>query len=142
MRRILLALTLLASCDKAPAAPSLPAKTLPAFAPAAGGTMRLLPDGLYIDETPVTQEVYQKVMGINPSKQKNPQAPVAGVQWVDAARFCNKCSEAEGLEPCYDQKTWNCDGSKSGYRLPTEAEWEIGCRAGAKTKLCLGDRSS
>src|SRR5262245_29336074 len=142
MRRILLALTLLASCDKAPAAPSLPAKTLPAFAPAAGGTMRLLPDGLYIDETPVTQEVYQKAMGINPSKQKNPQAPVAGVQWVDAARFCNRISEMEGLKPCYDLKTWACDPTADGYRLPTEAEWEYACRAGSKGRFPFGDDAS
>ena len=35
-------------------------------------------EAFYIDVDPVTQELYQKVMGVNPSKQKNPQAPVAG----------------------------------------------------------------
>ena len=97
---------------------------------------------LYVDVHPVTQELYQKVMGANPSKQKNPQAPVAGVQWVDAARYCNKCSELDGLKPCYDLKTWDCDLAADGYRLPSEAEWEQACRAGGTGKFPFGDDAS
>ena len=147
MRRFLLALLVLAACDKAPVPPSVAPKALPSFKPASGGTLRLLPESasmspLYIDETPVTQEVYQKVMGVNPSKQKNPQSPVSGVQWVDAVRFCNKASGLEGLQPCYDLKTWACDVTASGYRLPSEAEWEYACRAGSTGRLPFeGDAS-
>jgi hypothetical protein len=132
----------LAACDKAE-----PAKTthadpgLPTFSPASGGKMVRIPSGLYVDVTPVTQDVYQKVVGVNPSKQKNPQAPVAAM-WTAAARFCNKCSEAEGLEPCYDLNTWTCNVSASGYRLPTEAEWEEACRAGGKGRFPFGDDAS
>src|SRR5205814_3681767 len=138
-------LLLLAACDKAehPGHVSM-AGGLTSFMPTSGGKMRLLPEAasmprLYIDESPITQEIYHKVMGVNPSKQKNPQAPVAGVQWVDAARFCNKCSEMDGLKPCYDPKTWACDFDADGYRLPTEAEWEFACRAGSKTRYFFGD---
>ncbi len=85
----------------------------------------------WIERTPVTQELYEKVMGVNPSKRKSPKHPVERIQWTDAARFLNKCSELDGLSPCYDPKTWACDLEADGYRLPTEAEWEYACRAGS-----------
>src|SRR6185369_13349760 len=125
---LIAACLILAACDKAqPSTPVAKVAALPSFASASGGTLLQVPAGaagqFYIDAHPVTQEIYQKVMGVNPSKQKNPQAPVAGVQWVDAVRFCNKSSEMEGLKPCYDLKSWTCDVTADGYRLPTEAEW-------------------
>ncbi|MBI3855234.1 MAG: SUMF1/EgtB/PvdO family nonheme iron enzyme [Planctomycetes bacterium] len=147
MRKHAALILLFAACDNAAAPPpALPVKQLEKFQPRTGGTMALMPAGaveaLYVDVYPVTQEMYQKVMGINPSKQKNPAAPVAGVQWVDAVRFCNKCSEAEGLEPCYDLKTWACTPTASGYRLPSELEWEIACRAGCTDRFPFGGDAS
>jgi formylglycine-generating enzyme required for sulfatase activity len=50
--------------------------------------------------------------------------PVVEVTWYGAAVFCNWLSESEGLQPCYDTSTWECDFSRNGYRLPTEAQWE------------------
>lgn len=50
--------------------------------------------------------------------------PVVRVTWYGAAVFCNLLSEASNLEPCYDTLTWECDFSRSGYHLPTEAQWE------------------
>ena len=144
MRNTLLALSiLLAACDARPAAPVGSVPALPRFTPAAGGEMVQIPGGsLYVDVYPVTQELYQKVMGTNPSKLKSPSSPVSGVQWVDAVRYCNKASERDGLKPCYDLKTWECDVTADGYRLPTEAEWELACRAGGQGRFPFGDDAS
>jgi formylglycine-generating enzyme required for sulfatase activity len=76
----------------------------------------------YIGVTEVTQAQWQVVMGFNPSKTKGDKLPVHGISWSHAVEFCKKLSEKD----------------RKAYRLPTEAEWEYACRAGAKAAFAGG----
>ena len=83
----------------------------------------------YLGLFEVTQAEYQRVMGSNPSQQKDdPNRPVEMVNWDDALEFCRKLSEMskEKAVPAV-------------YRLPTEAEWEYACRAGTTTSYSFGN---
>ncbi len=78
-----------------------------------------------IGRTEVTQQRYKKVMGINPSQYKDPNKPVENVNWWDVIKYCNLRSKKENLEACYDLSTGRCDFTRNGYRLPSEAEWNL-----------------
>ena len=55
-----------------------------------------------LGEIEVTEELYEKVIGKNPSRyQKSSQNPVEYVSWVDAILFCNELSRLQGLDECY-----------------------------------------
>ncbi len=59
-----------------------------------------------------------------------PDQPVVGVSWYEAVAFCNWLSAKESLSPAYDS-TGHADLRASGYRLPTEVEWEYAAVKGA-----------
>ena len=96
-------------------------------------------DAFLMDCYEITQEQYAKFVAINGSHFKGPKNPVEMISWPEAALFCNMRSCAEGLKPCYDEETGQCNFDADGYRLPSEAEWEYACRAGSDTEYCFGN---
>jgi formylglycine-generating enzyme required for sulfatase activity/serine/threonine protein kinase len=92
----------------------------------------------FMSATEVTNGQYLRVMGVNPARAspiaKNPDGlPVDNVTWEEANEFCRKLLEKEKGQP-WIRKGW-------AYRLPTEAEWEYACRAGAETPTAFGERA-
>ena len=111
--------------------------------------------------TEVTQELYESVMGENPSKFKGEKnLPVEQVSWYDAVVFCNKLSAKCGLTPVYavagetDVSEWGYaphKGNKitgtvsqnenaNGYRLPTVEEWQYAAKGGQDYKYSGSDK--
>ena len=76
-----------------------------------------VPD-FYIGQFPVTQALWETVMGNNPSHFKGPAHPVENISWEDTRQFLEKLNAITG----------------HSYRLPSEAEWEYAARGGKRSR--------
>lgn len=81
----------------------------------------------------VPQNLYQAVMGKNPSRWKGPRNSVEMISWQDANHFCKKITQQLHAE--------NLIKDDEVIRLPTEAEWEYCCRAGTTTRYSFGNQA-
>jgi formylglycine-generating enzyme required for sulfatase activity len=73
-----------------------------------------LTQSFYLAEIPVTQEIWEAVMGSNPSKVKDPKLPVQNPLFPEIEKFCQILSQKTGRK----------------VRLPSGAEWEYAARVG------------
>ncbi|HHL3301984.1 TPA: formylglycine-generating enzyme family protein [Bacillus cereus] len=83
----------------------------------------------------VTIELYDGIINSTCNDYKNSNKPVVNISWHDAITFCNSLSKTAGLTEFYsiqdDGKKVSCNLHSNGYRLPSEAEWQYACKAGA-----------
>ena len=85
---------------------------------------------VFISKLLVTQELFEVVMGYNPSMHKGLLHPVETVSWWDAVIFCNRLSERCGLMPAYRIADGNVDVLEGdGFRLPLWKDWKMAARS-------------
>ena len=91
----------------------------------------IISHGFWIGKYPVTQAQWQVIMGNNPShfQHINQNCPVENVTWYEAMEFCRRLNLSYG----------DCLPQDYSFSLPTEVQWEYGCRAGTQTTYNIGN---
>lgn len=107
---------------------------------------------VWMDTTEMTQSEFRGLVGRNPSMVAGEDLPVTNVSWFDAVVAANARSRRDRLDSVYEYTVFVADSAgnvadlqglsihldRDGWRLPTEAEWEAGARAGTTTPWTWG----
>ncbi len=81
----------------------------------------------------VPQNLWEAVMGKNPSRWQGPRNSVEMLSWDEAVEFCQRATQK--------MRALKLIGDDEVIRLPSEAEWEYAARAGTETRYSFGDEA-
>jgi Sulfatase-modifying factor enzyme 1 len=127
------------------------------YVPRRPGSDGTILGNFYMDKYEVTQKDYMAIMREYPFNWPGDlQLPAEGMTMYDAILYCNKRSALEGFPPVYSYSgpvfdaSGNCtqlpglsmDKKRSGYRIPTQAEWILAYRAGTTTTFYWGNNGT
>jgi hypothetical protein len=120
----------------------IPASTSTVTDPATGVPVSIRVDPFLIAPTETTQAEFEQLMGYNPAHHRGGNHPVETVSWWEAIRYCNRRSERESLSVCYDLASGRRAPRCTGYRLPTDAEWQAAGSQASAEGAQLGARGT